>query len=165
MDTNIKQPVLFGAEYHFEHWRGDALMGAWTEHNIVPTEGADYALNVHFGATAKASGWYIGLFSNNATLANSMTYASLTENTGYDEATRQACTFGTGASRAISNSAAVAQFTMDGTVGNTTVYGGFLTNSASKASSSTLMSVIKLGSARTVADGDIIKVTVTISVP
>ena len=165
METNIKQIVPFGAEYHFEHWRGDALVGAWTEHNIVPTEGADYALNVHFGATAKASGWYIGLFSNNATLANAMTYTDITENDGYDEATRQACTFGTGASRAISNSAAVAQFTMTGAGGKTTVYGGFLTNVATKNSSSTLMSVIKLGSPRTVADGDVIKVTVTISVP
>ena len=154
----------------------------WTaeESNLVVDVGLAAMVGIGLGATTKVTNWYIGLYGASATNSPNATdtmashgaegAGGWTEYQSYDEATRQACTFGavdssTSGTATISNSASQATFTIS-SVSASTVGGAFLVSNSTKGGSTgTLFSAADFQSPgdRSVIDGDTINVTYTFS--
>lgn len=134
-------------------------------HNLMPVEGLTHMLSVTFAGGSQVATWYLGLFEGNYTPLSTDTMAtfpaSATESTAYDESVRQTFTESTPAAGATSNSSSKAEFTMSATK---TIYGAFISSSSVKGGvSGVLASAAKFSSAKTVDDGDILRVTASIS--
>jgi hypothetical protein len=114
---------------------------------------------------AAVSSWYIGLYSGNYTPVITDTAAtfpgSATEFTGYTNATRGALTAGAVSGGAWSNTATPFDFTFN-TGG--TIYGGFISSASAKsATTGTLLSAVKFSASKTVASGEILRITAGIT--
>lgn len=130
-------------------------------HNLMPTEGLNYVLGAALKGAAQITAFYVGLYEGNYTPVAGDTAAafsvSATESTAYAEATRVALTLGSVVSGAADNSAARAEFTADATK---TFYGGFISSSNAKGSSSgVLVSAVRFASPKVLASGEILRVT------
>lgn len=159
-----------GGEYYIECRDKDGnLKWDLREKNLVVNVGAADMNNKYFAGTTYTAAWYLGLITGpGVTTSASDTMAShgWTEYTGYSNATRPACTFGsstTASPAVISNSASTATFNMNasGTVG-----GAFLTTNNTKSGTTGTLFSEKAFSApgdRTVINGDTITVTYTFS--
>ena len=157
-----KQGIVARGEY-FDRING----GEWhTTGNLVVNEGLTHLLNVGLGSKAKASGYYLALFSGatapaaNWTAANFASVASeivsLTE--GYTNATRPAWTPVDATSNSIDNFASVASLTI-ATAATLNVTGAaMLTNSVRGGTTGTLISASKYAAARTFQNGDVYEV-------
>lgn len=138
----------------------------WKEHkhNLVVDVGLNDSLDKHFKGSAYTAAWYVGLTTASNTFAAGDTMAShvgWTESTVYSNATRPALTLGTVAAKSVDNSASKAIFTINagGTVG-----GSFIaTDSTKGGSTGTIYGGAAFGANRTVASGDTITVTVTLT--
>lgn len=130
--------------------------------NIMPTESLNHWLSVVLKGGTQYSAWYIGLFEGDYTPVATDTAAAFptdaTEYADYSEDTREALTLGTIASGAVSNSASLAEFTF---TESAKIYGGFISSSAAKSSTSgVLLSAVRFSSPKTLASGDTLRVSV-----
>ena len=139
--------------------------------NLVVNVGLQDMNAKYFTGSAYTAAWYIGLYgagaSNTPAASDTMSsHAGWTENTGYSNATRPVCTFGTPTTAnpsVATNSASPASFTINAT---STVGGAFLTsNNTVGGSTGTLFSAADFGAPgdRSVASSDILNVTYTLS--
>lgn len=137
--------------------------------NGITNAGKDALLDIMFHADTQVATWYIGLIDNAGftALADSDTHdvhAGWVENTDYDEATREAYVEAAASSQSITNSASVAEFTMNASV---TLKGMFMASLSTKGSTSaaaTLWSTGAFSSNLSVISGDLVRVTYTLSV-
>ena len=144
----------------------------WEEHmpNLVMNVGLVDMNQQYFTGSGWTATWYLGLingpgasntYSATATMSS---HTGWTENTGYSNATRPACTFGSPTSAnpsVISNSASAASFNITAT---STIGGAFLTSNNTKGGTTgTLFSAASFQSPgdRSVVNGDILTVTYT----
>ena len=139
--------------------------------NLVVNVGLQDMNAKYFTGSAYTATWYIGLYgagaSNTPAASDTMSsHAGWTENTGYSNATRPACTFATPTTAnpsVATNSASPASFTINAT---STVGGAFLTsNNTVGGTTGTLFSAADFGAPgdRSVASSDILNVTYTLS--
>lgn len=145
----------------------------WEEemNNLTTNVGRQNMNAVYFSSSAATATWYLGLVDGASapTYAagdTAVTHTGWTENTGYSNATRVTCTFGTATTASpsvITNSASPAAFSMNAT---STIAGAFLiSNSTKGGTTGTLFSEASFSSPgnRSVVSGDTLNVTYTFS--
>lgn len=139
--------------------------------NLVVNVGLQDMNTKYFAGSSYTAAWYLGLYgsgsTNNPAASDTMSsHAGWTEVTAYSQSTRPQCNFGTATTAdpsVISNSAAVAVFSINGT---TTVGGAFLTSDNTKGGTTgILFSAADFQSPgdRSVVSGDTLNVTYTFS--
>jgi len=139
--------------------------------NLVVNVGLAYMAGSALTSVAQITAWFIGLYgagaSNTPAAADTMSsHAGWTENVGYSNATRVACTFVTATTAnpsVATNTASPASFTINAT---STVGGAFLTSGSAKSGTAgTLFSASDFTSPgdRSVVSGDTLNVTYTLS--
>ena len=139
--------------------------------NLVVNVGLQDMNAKYFTGSSYTAAWYIGLYgagaSNTPAASDTMSsHAGWTEVVPYSNATRPVCTFGTPTTAnpsVATNSASPALFNINATA---TVGGAFLTSNNTKSGTTgTLYSAADFGSPgdRTVANGDVLNVTYTLS--
>jgi hypothetical protein len=139
--------------------------------NLVVNVGLQDMNAKYFTGSAYTATWFLGLYGAGATntpaAGDTMSsHAGWTENTGYSNATRPTCTFGTPTTAnpsVATNSASPASFNINAT---STVGGAFLVSNSTKGGTTgTLFSAADFGSPgdRSVANSDILTVTYTLS--
>lgn len=151
--------IMVSGEY-FDRING----GEWQHtQNLVVNEGLAHLLNVAMGGKAKASGYYLALFSgatapaSNWTAANFAAVASeiVSMTQGYTNATRPQWTPTDTTSNQIDNFTATASVTIATTSQLNVTGAALLTNSTKGGTSGTLISATKYSAARTFQDGDV----------
>lgn len=150
--------------HHFECFDADGNL-KWEEstENLVTTAGMNDLLTKYFKGSSYTAAWYVGL-KGSGTIAAGDTMAShsgWTEFASYSQSTRPALTLGSASSGSIDNSASQASFSI---TGSGTVAGAFTaTDNTISGTSGTLYGASDFGTSRTVASGDTLNVTVTLS--
>ena len=140
-------------------------------HNLVVNVGLQYMCGSALTSTTQITTWYLGLYgagaSNTPAAGDTMaSHAGWTEVVPYSNATRPTCTFATATTAnpsVATNSASVAVFNINAT---STVGGAFLTSNNTKSGATgTLFSASDFTSPgdRSVASGDTLNVTYTLS--
>lgn len=147
------------------HNRAYALIEDEDTHNIMPTEGLNYLLDVGIRAQSQLTAWYIGIFEGNYTPVLADTAAGFpaasTESTAYAETTRQAYTIVAASGGVLTNAASPAVFTMNATK---TIYGGFIASASAKsATTGKLVSAAQFSSSKAVQATDVLSITATIT--
>jgi hypothetical protein len=152
------------ATYHFEAFdkAGNPL---WTEdiHNLVTTVGKNDILDKYFKGSAYTAGWFVGLKgTGSAVVGDTMSsHAGWSEVTGYSEASRPTLTLGTVSGGSVDNSASKATYTINASV---TIAGAFVVNNNTKSGTTgTLYSAGDFAASRTLASGDSLQCTVTLT--
>lgn len=168
--ADTKSAVALDLKFHnvytFECYGADGAL-KWREDvtNAVTDVGANDLLTNYFKGSAYTAAWYVGL-TTGTTFANGDTAAShagWTEFIAYSQANRPTWTGGTASARSISNSGSQAVFSINGAGG--TVAGAFLiSNNTISGTTGILYGEAALGSSRTLASGDTLNITVTLSV-
>ena len=139
--------------------------------NLVMNGGLQDMNTKYFTGSSYTATWYLGLYgaaaSNNPAAGDTMSsHAGWTEQTGYSQATRPACTFGTATTAdpsVITNSLSAAAFSINSTA---TIGGAFLTSDNSKGGTTgVLFSAADFAAPgdRSVVSGDTLSVTYTFS--
>ena len=139
--------------------------------NLVVNVGLAYMAGSSLTSVAAITSWFIGLYgagaSNAPAAADTMSsHAGWTENVGYSNATRVACTFVTATTAnpsVATNTASPSSFTINAT---STLGGAFLTSGSAKSGTAgTLFSASDFTSPgdRSVTSGDTLNVTYTMS--
>jgi hypothetical protein len=139
--------------------------------NLVVNVGLKDMNDKYFSGSGYTAAWYIGLYgagaSNNPAAGDTMaSHAGWTEETGYSESTRPACSFGAASTAdpsVISNSGSAASYSINATA---TIGGAFLTSDNTKSGTSgILFSAGDFASPgdRSVVSGDTLTVTYTFS--
>jgi len=159
-----KAPMLKSV-WQWEQYRDGQLIDAWTEHNLVTNEGLTALLGVMFRQWPQVDTWYVFIIESNEDPSGATTYASpgMTECTAYDETSRRAYVINSGVTTVLSNSESKASFTINATK---TIYGAGLVSGVTKADTTsglTLYNYSKFSSSKSVADDDVLKVTITIT--
>jgi hypothetical protein len=138
----------------------------WTEeiHNLVVDAGLNDSLDKHFKGSTYTAAWYVFITtaSNTFAAADTMSsHAGWTESAVYSNATRPALTLGTVSGKSVDNSASKAVFNINagGTVGGA----GICTDSTKSGSTGTLYGGAAFSANRTVASGDTLNVTITLT--
>ena len=140
-------------------------------HNLVVNVGLQYMCSTGLTNGTQITTWYIGLYgagaSNTPAASDTMSsHAGWTEIVPYSNATRPTCTFATATTAnpsVATNSVSPASFTINATA---VIGGAFLTSSNTKSGTTgTLFSAADFQSPgdRTVASGDTLNVTYTLS--
>ncbi len=161
-----------GGVFHFKCYDKDGNL-KWEAKcpNLVVDVGLQDMNNKYFLGSAYTATWYIGLYgsgaSNSPAAGNTMaSHSSWTEETGYSQATRPACTFATPTTAnpsVATNSASPAVYSINATA---TIGGAFLVSENTKGGSTgTLYSASDFTSPgdRSVVSGDTLNVTYTLS--
>ena len=141
------------------------------EHNLVVNGGLQDMNTKYFTGSSYTAAWYLGLYgsgsTNNPAASDTMSsHAGWTEQTGYSQATRPACSFGTATTAdpsVITNSGSPATFSINATA---TIGGAFLTSNNTKGGTTgVLFSAADFAAPgdRSVVSGDTITVTYTFS--
>jgi len=139
--------------------------------NLVVNGGLQDMNAKYFTGSAYTATWFLGLYGAGATntpaASDTMSsHAGWTENTGYSNATRPTCTFGTPTTAnpsVATNSASPASFNINAT---STVGGAFLVSNSTKGGTTgTLYSAADFGSPgdRAVVNSDVLTLTYTLS--
>ena len=170
--TRSTENALALGQFNFECVGADGKV-KWTGAvpNLVVNVGLAYMAGTSLTSVAQITAWYIGLYgagaSNTPAAADTMSsHAGWTENVGYSNATRVACTFVTATTAnpsVATNSASPASFSINAT---STVGGAFLTSGSAKSGTAgTLFSASDFTSPgdRSVVSGDTLNVTYTMS--
>jgi len=167
-----KQSAIALGRFKMECYDKDgALKWEAEEDNLVVNAGLAYMAGSALTSVTQITTWYIGLYgaaaSNTPAAGDTMSsHAGWTENVGYSNATRVACTFATATTAnpsVATNSASVAAFTINAT---STVGGAFLTSGSAKSGTAgTLFSAADFSAPgdRTVTSSDQLNVTYTLS--
>lgn len=148
-----------------EHVRDGQVIGVHKTLNGIVDVGINSLLDVTFRNQTQIATWYMGLVNNSGWSAfaagdTMASHAGWTEFTSYSEANRPTWTPAAAASRSISNSTPV-EFTING---SGTVKGIFVTsNNTISGTTGTLWSTAAFASPVSVTNGDVLKVTYTIS--
>ena len=153
--------------YHVECFRKGKLLWEDTFENLVVTAGLNKYLDATLKTGLAAPLWYVALVTgpgagNTYALADTVAaHAGWAEFTTYAEATHPAWTPGVIAAGSVSNSAAVAVFTING--GGGTVGGAYMSDTAVKPGvAGTLLGVGNFTAGdRIVIAADVLNVTVT----
>ena len=166
------ESALALGRFNFECIGADGKV-KWTESvpNLVVNVGLAYMAGTALTSVAQVTAWFIGLYgagaSNTPAAADTMSsHAGWTENVGYSNATRVACTFVTATTAnpsVATNSASPASFSINAT---STVGGAFLTSGSAKSGTAgTLFSAVDFSAPgdRAVTSGDTLNVTYTMS--
>jgi len=122
---------------------GYTSMGAAADHNLLPTGGLNFLLNVLFFSTAKIGTWYFGPFTSNSTpvagwlsnwagatsgpLATELTDAQITGSA------RGAATFGIAAAAGVIATSTATSLTLETGVSGLSLYGATLNESSTIA--------------------------------
>lgn len=135
----------------------------WVEkfENIVVNVGLDELLKETLAAGTQITVWYVGLKNTGTPVAadTSASHGSWTENVTYSQANRPTWTPGAVAAQSVSNTAAKAQFSINGT---TTIFGAFLiSNNTKSGTTGVLYAAGNFASSRAVESGDTLEVTAT----
>jgi len=126
-------------------------------------------MDIMFHGSTQITTWYVAIFESDTTPAAGTTYAVpvYTESTAYTEGARQAYVEAAASSKVTTNSASKATFTMNATK---TIYGAALvgggtdaTDNTDVAGGGTLYCAAKFTSSKSVENGDVLKVTITIT--
>jgi hypothetical protein len=139
--------------------------------NLVMNGGLQDMNTKYFTGSSYTATWYLGLYgaasSNSPAAGDTMaSHAGWTEQTGYSQATRPACTFGTATTAdpsVITNSLAAAAFSINATA---TIGGAFLTSNNTKGGTTGILFSAAAFAApgdRNVVSGDTLSVTYTFS--
>ncbi len=137
----------------------------WKDHfyNVVVTVGLNKLLSATFKDGLTSPAWYVGL-KGTGTMVSGDTMSShsgWSEITPYSETNRPAFTPGSIASGAVDNTASKAEFNINT---SSTVYGCFLADNNTKGGSTgTLYGGGDFGSSRAVVNGDVLRITVTLT--
>lgn len=138
----------------------------WREqvHNLVVDAGLNDSLDKHFKGSSYSAAWYVGITQGSPTFAAGDTmssHAGWTESTVYSDANRPTLTLGTVSAKSVDNSASKAVFNING---SGTVGGAFCaTNNTKGGSTGTLYGGAAFSADRSVASGDTLNVTVTLT--
>lgn len=151
--------VCFGPDGR-EKWRDDIR-------NMVTDAALNDILDVYFHAEAAKTTWYVGLIHSTNYAAGPAagdtmaSHAGWEEGTEYSESTRQEWQEGAASSQQITN-ATSADFSINATA---TMKGLFLVSNATKGGSTGVLwtSVLFSGGDQAVGNGDVLKVTYTIT--
>lgn len=155
-----------GFVYHLEcvSPNGEVL---WQERweNVIPNQGRDYILTTALLGGAQLSSWFVGLYEGNYTPQATDTMATFvalaTEITTYAEAARPPLVAAPLAAGLFANSVTRAEFTFNALK---TVRGGFISSASVKGGvSGVLLSAVLGSSPKTVAAGEILRVTTGLS--
>lgn len=168
--VNFAEMLRHGGHFDVEHWRARKsgamrLLDVTREKNLVVNEGLQYALGVALASTSKITTWYVGIFETTYTPIATDTLTSLlgaaTECTAYDETNRPTWS-GVLGTLTITNSAARADFTMNGTK---TIYGAWLSSIQAKSTGGgTLWAAAEFSSPKAVVPTDVLRVRYDCSV-
>lgn len=139
----------------------------WAEtfRNVVTTQGKNDLLDKYFGAGTNPANWFMGLKGSAEAPAATMTYGTkgFTESTAYGNAARPTLAFSAAASGSKATSAAAA-FNINATA---TINGAFTATNSTKGDSvgagAIMYSVGDFAAARSVANGDTLSVSLTLS--
>lgn len=149
----------------FRYWirRGGKLLRKGKFPNGAATVGLNAMLNNFWRTSPTTYNWYAGLigstgFTTGLAAADTMSsHAGWTENTDYDEATRQAITMAAASGALSTNVAAAAVFTINATV---TIKGIFVASNSTKSGTSGVLAATGLfDTDADVADNDTITLT------
>lgn len=137
----------------------------WVEEfdNLVTNEGRNDVLSQYFKGSAYTASFFVGLKGTGSAAAADVmnSHAGWTEITAYSNANRPTLTLGTVASQSVDNSGSVASFTINGSA---TVAGAFVTtNNTVGGTTGKLYSAGDFAASRTVASGDTLNVTITLT--
>jgi len=168
-------PVIpVGTKWEWEHFRKNEngiyeKIDEWVVGNVCTAQGLNHMLDSTFHGSTQITAWYLLLFESNTTPADGTTYATpvFTESTAYDEVTRPAFTEAAASSKAITNTAAKATFTMNDTK---TIYGAALVGGGTDANTigdaaggGTMFCASKFSSSKAVVATDVLQVSCTIT--
>ena len=148
-----------------EHWRGSELIGVHNTTNGIVDVGLNHLLDVTFDNAAGTATWLMGLVDNSGftAFADADTMASHTgwnEFTTYSEATRPIWNPDPASARSISNGTST-DFNI---TGSGTMKGIFITsNNVKSGTTGILLATAAFASTIAVSNGDILKITYTIS--
>lgn len=148
-----------------EHIRDGKVIGVYDTCNGIVDVGVNSLLDVGFRNQTQISTWYMGLVDNSGfsafAAADTMgSHSGWNEFTNYSESVRQTWSPAAASSRSISNSTAV-EFSIDG---SGTVKGIFVTSDDTKSGTTgTLWATAAFSSNVSVVNGDVLKITYTIS--
>jgi len=152
--------------FKVEHRDADGnIKGVYDFPNGIVDEGLNHILNTQFHGTSQVSTWYIGLVDNDSWTAFAdadtlSSHAGWAENSHYTESERVTWAEDAAATRSITNST-TADFSINAT-GN--IKGIFVSSNGVKAGATgTLWSTAAFSSVVSVANGDTLKVTYTVS--
>jgi hypothetical protein len=160
----MKDRVQLTNRWDVECYRGGRLQwAAHVPHNLVPTEGLNYAISNLLKGSSYTAAFYIGLVDSSPTVAASDTMSShggWTEITDYTETYRQALTLGSVAGGSAHNHAASGTFGINAAA---TIGGAFVcTDDAVGSANGTIYAVGAFASGnQTVGSGDTLRVRVT----
>lgn len=157
------QDLRIGGKFQGQIIRAGQVIEEFEDHNLVVNEGLNSLLNVMFNGATQITTWYLGVFEGNYTPVASVTAATITsastESTAYASATRPEYVEAAASSQSITNSASRASFVFNATK---TIYGAFLVSNPTKsATSGTLFSAARFGTAKAVESGDELLLTYT----
>ena len=170
--TGFGETAKGGGVFHVQCFDKDGnLKWEGQMHNLVVNQGLQDMNTQYFTGSGYTATWYLGLYgaasSNNPAAGDTMaSHAGWTEETGYSQSTRPACSFGTATTAdpsVISNSGSPATFSINATA---TIGGAFLTSDNTKGGTSgVLFSAADFAAPgdRSVVSGDTITVTYTFS--
>jgi len=138
----------------------------WDEEfdNLVTTVGKNDLLTNQFKGSSYTAAWYLGLIDNASFSAvaagdTMSSHAGWIESTAYSDGARKTLSFGTASSGSLAASAA--SFSINATA---TINGAFsVTNSTKGGTTGTLYSAGSFSATRTVANGDTLNVTLTVT--
>lgn len=134
----------------------------WSEdvHNLVTNEGLNDALSKYFKGSAYSASFFVGLKGTGTAAAGDTlaSHAGWTEVSGYT-GNRQALVLGAVSGQSVDNTASKAEFPITGAA---TVAGAFLATIAT-GTGGTLYGVADFTTARTVENGDTLRVSVTLT--
>ena len=163
--------------YRFECFDRDGNL-KWVEEiaNLVTNEGLNDILDKYFKGSAYSASWFVGLIDNASftSIAAGDTAAGISLNAAggnawqefdeYASATRPALTLGSVASQSVDNSASKASYSINAAG---TVNGAFVVNNSTKGANAggtdKLYGAGSFSSTRTVANGDTLNVTITLT--
>ena len=138
-----------------------------TIENIVVDVGLVHSLDVVLGATAKAAGWYLGLYDATPLPVFGSTMAGLggTEFTEYASATRPALTMGSASASAPGATMSATQVSFSINTNAVTCGGAFITDNATKAGVTGILygGAAFTGGNKALDSGDTLNVDVTIN--
>jgi len=167
---SLGEAFKLGTIWEWEQWRNGKLISQWFERNLCTDQGITHVIDVAFSGGTQITAWYVVLFEDNHSPAAGDTYAvpGYTESSAYDEATRPSWQEAGVASKAITNSANKATFTMNATK---TIYGAALVGGGTAPSTKgdtagggKLFCVSQFASgSKPVVDDDILRVTITLT--
>lgn len=164
--TTLLSAQAWQNTFTVEHWRNGEKIGDIEVLNGIVDVGLNSLLDVTFRNQTQIATWYMGLVDNSgfSAFADADTMSSHSgwnEFTTYSDANRITWVPAAAASRAISNSVTSADFNING---SGTVKGIFITSDNTKSGTTgTLWATAAFASTVAVVNGDVLKVTYTIS--